>query len=151
MNIRLAGIAFCLLALSAPARAEEAERSALVHVTQTGPQAETIKQTLERIKLPPGFKIRLYALVPGARHMAAGPHGKAIFVGTAGTKAVSIDASSGAAQEVSEFAPAIAMRLPNGVCFGNDIKRAVAENKNGRVQQMGNRRRHQNEPGRHRP
>jgi glucose/arabinose dehydrogenase len=118
-----------MLALSAPGRGREAERSALVHVTQTGPQAETIKKTLERIKLPPGFKIRLYALVPGARHMAVGPQGKAIFVGTAGTKvyAVSIDASSGAAQEVSEFASAIAMKLPNGVCFGKDGILYVAE------------------------
>jgi glucose/arabinose dehydrogenase len=118
-----------MLALSAPGRGREAERSALVHVTQTGPQAETIKKTLERIKLPPGFKIRLYALVPGARHMAVGPQGKVIFAGTAGTKvyAVSIDASSGAAQEVSEFASAIAMNLPNGVCFGKDGILYVAE------------------------
>jgi hypothetical protein len=64
--MRLAGIAF-------PARGQEAERRALVHVTQTGPQADTIKKTLERIKLPPGFKISLYALVPSARHMAVGP------------------------------------------------------------------------------
>ena len=79
--------------------------------------------------LPPGFKIRLYALVPGARHMAVGPQGKAIFVGTAGTKvyAVSIDASSGAAQEVSEFASAIGMHAPNGVCFGKDGILYVAE------------------------
>src|ERR1700738_2817957 len=100
MNIRLAGIAFCLLALSAPAGAEEPARSARVHVTQTGPQAQAI---LERIKLPPGFKIRLYALVPGARHMAVGPQGKVIFVGTAETKvyAVTGDAASGVAGGVS--------------------------------------------------
>ncbi len=129
MNIRLAGIAFCLLALSAPARGREAERSALVHVTQTGPQAATIKKTLERIKLPPGFKISLYALVPGARHMAVGPQGKVIFVGTVGTKvyAVTNDASSGAAGEVSEFAPAIEMYAPNGVCFARDGTLYVAE------------------------
>ena len=122
MNRRLAGIAFCLLALSAPASAEEPERSALVHVTQTGPRAETIKKTLERIKLPPGFKIRLYALVPGARHMAVGPQGKVIFVGTVGTKVYTVtnDAASGGAGEVSEFASAIEMKVPNGVCFGKD-------------------------------
>ena len=99
MKLRLAGIAFCSLALSAPGRGREADRSALVHVTQTGPQAETIKETLERIMLPPGFKIRLYALVPGARHMAVGPQGKVIFVGTAETKlyAVTVDAASGVA------------------------------------------------------
>jgi glucose/arabinose dehydrogenase len=122
MNISLAGIAFCLLALSALAPAEEPERIALVHVTQTGPQAETIQKTLERIKLPPGFKIRLYALVPGARHMAVGPQGKVIFVGTAETKvfAVTVDAAPGVAGGVSEFAPAIAMNVPNGVCFSKD-------------------------------
>ncbi len=129
MNIRLTGIAFCLLALSAPARGQDAARSALVHVTQTGPQAETIKNTLETIKLPPGFRISLYARVPGARHMAVGPQGMAIFVGTAGTKvyAVSIDASSGAAGNVSEFASAMTMKLPNGVCFGKDEILYVAE------------------------
>jgi glucose/arabinose dehydrogenase len=129
MKVRLAGIAVCLLALSAPAQTEKAARSAVVHVTQTGPQAETIKETLERIKLPPGFKIRLYALVPGARHMAVGPQGKVIFVGTAGTKvyAVRLDAGSGAAGKVSEFASAIAMTLPNGVCFGEDGILYVAE------------------------
>jgi glucose/arabinose dehydrogenase len=129
MNRRLAGITFCLLALSAPAQTEEAERSALVRVTQTGPRAEMIKKTLERIKLPPGFKIRLYALVPGARHMAVGPQGKVIFVGTVGTKvyAVTNDAASGGAGEVSEFASAIEMKVPNGVCFGKDGVLYVAE------------------------
>jgi hypothetical protein len=99
MNIRLAGIAFCLLTSSAPARTEEAERSALVHVTQSGPQAKAIQKTLERIKLPPGYKVRLYALVPGARHMAVGPQSKVIFVGAAETKlyAVTVDAASGVA------------------------------------------------------
>ena len=31
-------------------------------------------KNLEKIKLPPGFKIDLYAIVPDARHMAVGPH-----------------------------------------------------------------------------
>ena len=48
MNIRLAGVAFCLSALSAPARGQEAERRALVHVTQTGPQAEAIKKDFSK-------------------------------------------------------------------------------------------------------
>jgi glucose/arabinose dehydrogenase len=129
MNIRLAGVAFCLLALSASARGQEAERRALVHVTQTGPQAEAIKQTLERIKLPPGFKIHLHSLVPGARQIAVSPRGKMVFVGTRETKvyAVTVDLRAGVAQEVSEFAPAIAMKLPNGVCFAKDGVLYVAE------------------------
>jgi glucose/arabinose dehydrogenase len=127
--MRLAELAFCLLALSTPALGQEAEQRALAQVAQAGPQAETIKKTLERIKLPPRFKISLYAMVPGARHMAVGPQGKVIFVGTAGTKvyAVTNDPRAGFTREVSEFAPAIAMRLPNGVCFGKDGILYVAE------------------------
>ena len=32
-------------------------------------------QNLENIKLPDGFKIELFAIVPDARHMAVGPQG----------------------------------------------------------------------------
>jgi glucose/arabinose dehydrogenase len=93
------------------------------------PQPETIQKTLERIKLPPGFKIGLYARVPGARHMAVGPQGKVIFVGTFETKvfAVTVDVASGVAHMISEFAPAIEKDVPNGVCFGKDGTLYVAE------------------------
>ena len=124
MNKRLAAIAFSvLLALPAGAIVWARHARALRH------QPETIKTTLETIKLPPGFKISLFALVPGARHMAVGPQGKVIFVGTAETKvyAVSIDAASGVAGGVSEFAPGIAKNAPNGVCFGKDSVLYVAE------------------------
>jgi glucose/arabinose dehydrogenase len=52
-----------------------------------------------------------------------------IFVGTRETKvyAVTVDLRAGVAQEVSEFAPAIAMKLPNGVCFAKDGVLYVAE------------------------
>ncbi len=120
MNKRLTGIAFLVLALPASAAAFgwawRTHRSALVH------QPKTIEKTLERIKLPPGFKIRLYALVPGARHMAVGPQGKVIFVGTTGTRvyAVTTLAGSGSTRKVTEFAPSIGMELPNGVCFSKE-------------------------------
>jgi glucose/arabinose dehydrogenase len=123
----MAAIAFLVLALPAAAGAivwaRHAHRSVLVH------QPETIQKTLDRIKLPPGFKIRLYALVPGARHMAVSPQGKVIFVGTGGTKvyAVNVGAASGGAGGVSEFAPAIEMNVPNGVCFAKDGMLYVVE------------------------
>ncbi|HEX4765387.1 MAG TPA: sorbosone dehydrogenase, partial [Lichenihabitans sp.] len=47
----------------------------LVSVPQTGPRADAIRKTLETIKLPPGFKISLYAMVPDARMIAVGPQG----------------------------------------------------------------------------
>jgi glucose/arabinose dehydrogenase len=120
MNKRLSTIAILVLGLSAVAAAivwaRHAHRSALLH------QPETIQKTLERIKLPPGFKISLYALVPGARHMAVGPHGKVIFVGTMGTKVYAVTSPAGSAgtHKVTQFAPSIRMALPNGVCFSKE-------------------------------
>ena len=51
-------------------------------VPQSGAKADQVKKNLTKIKLPPGFQISLYALVPDARHMAVGPQGVATFVGT---------------------------------------------------------------------
>jgi glucose/arabinose dehydrogenase len=125
MNKRRAAIALSVLAALAAGSLVwgRAHRSVLVH------QRETIQKTLERIKLPTGFKISLYALVPGARHMAVGPQGKVIFVGTGGTKvyAVTVDTASGGAGGVSQFAPAIEMKAPNGVCFAKNGVLYVAE------------------------
>lgn len=52
-------------------------------VPPTGPEAEMNKLISERLKLPAGFKISLYAVLPGARSIAQGPDGL-IFVGTGG-------------------------------------------------------------------
>jgi glucose/arabinose dehydrogenase len=127
MNERLAKIAFLVLALPAAAAALVWTRHAYQRALAQQPQA--IHKTLDAIKLPPGFKIRLLRWCP-ARHMAVGPQGKLIFVGTAETKvyAVTVDAASGVAGEVSEFAPAIEMNVPNGVCFAKDGVLFVAEN-----------------------
>ena len=51
-------------------------------VPQTGPRAEAIRRNLQKIKLPPGFRIDLYAIVPDARLMAVGPSTGIVFVGT---------------------------------------------------------------------
>jgi hypothetical protein len=55
-------------------------------VPQTGAKAEQVKENLKKIKLPDGFHISLYALVPDARHIAIGPQGVATFVGTRKSK-----------------------------------------------------------------
>lgn len=92
------------------------------HIPQTGPKADQIRKNLQKIKLPPGFRIGLYALVPDARHMAVGPQGVVTFVGTRKNKvyAVTDRAKMGVAEEVKEFAPSIQFRIPNGVCFSPD-------------------------------
>jgi glucose/arabinose dehydrogenase len=91
-------------------------------IPQTGAKADAIKRTLARVKLPPGFRISLYAIVPDARHMAVGPQGVVTFVGTRKNKvwAVTDRDKDRVADEVKEFAPSIGFTIPNGVCFSKD-------------------------------
>jgi glucose/arabinose dehydrogenase len=98
-------------------------------VPQTGRKADAIKAHLAKIKLPSGFKISLYALVPDARHIAVGPQGVVTFVGTRKSKvyAVTDRGKAGFAEEVKEFAPSVSFTIPNGVCFSKDGFLFVAE------------------------
>ncbi len=91
-------------------------------VAQDGPQAESIRKTLQGIKLPPGFRIELYALVPDARHMAVGPSSGVVFVGTRKSNvwAVTDRSKRRVADEVKAFAPSLSFNIPNGVCFTPD-------------------------------
>ena len=74
-------------------------------VPQGGANADAIRANLKRVKLPPGFKIDLYAIVPDARHMAVAPSTNMLFVGTRKTTvwAVTDRNSDGIADEVKEF------------------------------------------------
>lgn len=98
-------------------------------VPQTGRNADAIRENLKRIKLPPGFKIELYAIVPDARHMAVAPSTNMLFVGTRKTTvwAVTDRNSDGVADEVKSFAPSLKFTNPNGVCWTKDGFLIVAE------------------------
>jgi glucose/arabinose dehydrogenase len=98
-------------------------------IDQTGPNADAIKATLEKINLPEGFKISLYAIVPDARHMAVGPQGIVTFVGTRKTKVWSVTDRNKdrVADEVKDFAPSLSMAIPNGPCFSPDGFLYIAE------------------------
>ncbi len=91
-------------------------------VPQTGPQADALRNILKRIKLPDGFKIDLYAIVPDARHMAVGNNVGTVFVGTRKTAvwAVTDRDRDRVADEVKRFAPSIDFKVPNGMCFSKD-------------------------------
>src|SRR5512141_686952 len=91
-------------------------------VPQTGPRANAIRENLKRVKLPPGFKIELFAVVPDARHMAVAPSTNMLFVGTRKTTvwAVTDRNSDGIADEVKSFAPSLKFSNPNGVCWTRD-------------------------------
>ena len=98
-------------------------------VPQTGANADAIKNNLKNVKLPPGFKISLYAVVPDARHMAVAPSTNMLFVGTRKTNvwAVTNRNSGEAATEVKSFAPSLKFSNPNGVCWTKDGFLVVTE------------------------
>lgn len=98
-------------------------------IPQEGKNADAIKANLKKIKLPPGFKIDLYAVVPDARHMAVAPSTNMLFVGTRKTTvwAVTDRNGAGSATEVKAFAPSLNFKVPNGVCWTKDGFLIVAE------------------------
>jgi glucose/arabinose dehydrogenase len=98
-------------------------------IDQTGPNADAIRANLKRIKMPEGFKIDLYAVVPDARHMAVGPQGIAVFVGTRKTDVwvVTDRDKDRVADEVKDFAPSLPKSIPNGPCFSPDGFLYIAE------------------------
>jgi len=55
-------------------------------IAQDGPKADNIRNILKNVKMPAGFKIELYAIVPDARDMAMAPQGTVLFVGTRMTR-----------------------------------------------------------------
>jgi len=98
-------------------------------VPQEGRNAAAIRENLKRVKLPPGFKIELFAIVPDARHMAIAPSTNMLFVGTRKTTvwAVTDRNSDYVADEVKAFAPSLKFQVPNGVCWTKDGFLIVAE------------------------
>jgi glucose/arabinose dehydrogenase len=88
-------------------------------IDQGGRLADAIERSLQRIHLPAGFHISLYAIAPGARHMAVAPNTGIVFVGSRGSDfwALIDRDGDGRADRVERFAPTIALRVPNGGCF----------------------------------
>ena len=103
-------------------QATSTSMAAFQPVPQNDDYAAQLRKNLEQIKLPPGFKINLYAVVPDARHFAVGPQGVVTFVGTRkdAVWAITDRNKDGAADEVKRFAPSLAFDIPNGPCFSKD-------------------------------
>jgi glucose/arabinose dehydrogenase len=91
-------------------------------VPQTGPKADQIKKNLENIKLPAGFKISLYAIVPDARHIAVAPQGTVVWVGTRKVDIYTLADRDRdrVAEDVEAFAAPLDYAVPNGVCISKD-------------------------------
>jgi len=98
-------------------------------VPQTGRNADAIRANLRNVKMPPGFSIDLFAVVPDARMMAIAPSTNMLFVSTRKTTvwAVTDRNSDGQADEVKSFAPSLKFTNPNGVCWTKDGFMIVVE------------------------
>jgi glucose/arabinose dehydrogenase len=101
----------------------------MVPIDQGGSNAEALKAIAAKIKVPAGFKLSLYAVVPDARHMAVGPQGVVTFVGTRKEKVYTMTDRNKdrVADDVKEFLPSIKMAVPNGTCFSKDGHLFIAE------------------------
>ncbi len=137
-----ASMALCVLGFSAQAAANGSDNLDKLRnfqvtgtsldietVPQGGQRAEAIRNILDRIELPPGFAIDLYAIVPDARHMAVGTNVGVVFTGTRKTKvwAVTDRDKDRVADEVKVFAPSVSFNIPNGPCFSQDGFLFIAE------------------------
>ncbi len=139
----LAGVAAPALGQGAPAAETKAKTDdleklqgfqstntqAAPEIPQTGRRADAIAKNLAKVKLPDGFKIALYAVVPDARAMAVGPNAGVVFVGTRKSKVYTVTDrdKDRVADEVKVFAPGIDFKIPNGVCFSRDGVLTVVE------------------------
>ena len=91
-------------------------------VAQGGQYAENLKKVLQRIKLPDGFKIELFAIVPDARQMAVSRNKATVWVGTRKSTVWSVTDRDmdNVADTVDEFSPSVKFDVPAGTCYSPD-------------------------------
>ncbi len=91
-------------------------------VPQGGQYAENLSKVLQRIKLPDGFKIELFALVPDARQMAVSRNKATVWVGTRKSTVWSVTDRDmdNVADTVEEFSPSVKFDIPAGACYSPD-------------------------------
>jgi glucose/arabinose dehydrogenase len=116
-------------ATAARAAPEDPPAASAGRVPQNGPGAQAIRANLNKITLPAGFHIELYAVVPDARQIAVDPSTGDVFVGTTRSHVwrVTDRDQRHVADDVTAFAPSVSFTMPNGVCFAPDGTLYVAE------------------------
>jgi glucose/arabinose dehydrogenase len=98
-------------------------------IAQGGQYAENLKKVLQRIKMPDGFKIELFAIVPDARQMAVSRNKATVWVGTRKSTVWSVTDRDmdNVADTVDEFSPSVKFDIPAGTCYSPDGFLFVAE------------------------
>jgi len=81
-----------------------------------------LRKNLESVKLPPGFKIDVFAIVPDARHMAVSKSIGVVYTGTRKSAAWAVTDRNRdrIADEVKVLVPSIQKKVPNGMCLTDD-------------------------------
>jgi len=72
---------------------------------------------LEKVKLPPGFAIRLYARVPNARSLALGAKGTLFISNRTGRNVYAVRDADGDGVAEKTYTIAQGLNMPNGVAF----------------------------------
>jgi len=98
------------------------DTGAMKSVEQDTKYANNIRKLLKNIKMPEGFKIDLFAIVPDARHMAVSRNKATVWVGTRKTAFWSVTDRDfdNVADTVEEFSPSVKFDIPNGPCYSKD-------------------------------
>ena len=105
------------------------DTGAMERVPQGGKYADNLRRVLQNIKMPEGFKIELFAIVPDARNMAVSRNKATVWVGTRKTAVWSVTDRDmdNVADTVEAFSPSVKFDIPNGVCYSPDGFLFVAE------------------------
>ena len=98
------------------------DTGAMKSIPQDTNYANNLRKVLQEIRMPDGFKIELFALVPDARHMAVSRNKATVWVGTRKTTVWSVTDRDmdNVADTVEEFSPSVKFDIPNGVCYTPD-------------------------------
>ena len=98
------------------------DTGAMKSVPQDTTYANNLRKVLQKIRMPDGFKIELFALVPDARNMAVSRNKATVWVGTRKTTVWSVTDRDmdNVADTVEEFSPSVKFDIPNGVCYTPD-------------------------------
>ncbi|MEZ5660852.1 MAG: PQQ-dependent sugar dehydrogenase [Burkholderiaceae bacterium] len=98
-------------------------------VPQEGKYADNLRKVLQNIRMPEGFKIELFAIVPDARGIAVeSQQGRGLggYAQVTVWSVVDRDMDN-VADTVDEFSPSVKFDIPAGVCYSPDGFLFVAE------------------------
>ena len=91
-------------------------------IAQGGAYADNLKKMLTNVKMPDGFKIDLFAIVPDARTIAVSRNTAAVWVGTRKNNVYFANDRDmdNVADTVEDFSPSVKFDIPAGVCYTLD-------------------------------